>query len=110
MYVGYMLFIFCRRSFSFVIPTVIEKDGLETSEIGGVLSSFALAYSIGKFINGILVDKFSPKWLFASGLFSCGLFNLLFSFADSYHFGILWFLNGLCQGPGWPACAKILQR
>ncbi|XP_076823137.1 glucose-6-phosphate exchanger SLC37A4-like [Clavelina lepadiformis] len=110
MYIGYMLYIFNRKSFSFVIPTIVEKNELDKQSIGKVLSSTAAAYAIGKFANGVLVDRFSSRMMFAAGLFISGLANLLFSVSSPTFFSILGFVNGFTQGPGWPACAKILRR
>ena len=110
LYVGYFLYVFDRRTFGFMIPIISEKDGLNRDAIGAVLSALATAYGIGKFVCGMMVDKLSPRVMFAAGLFGCGITNLLFSVSSSSWFAFLWFLNGLLQGLGWPACAKILRR
>ena len=93
-----------------MIPTISEKDEMSNDSIGTILSSLASAYAIGKFLSGLLVDRFSSRLMFSTGLFGVGLCNLLFSIASPAWFPILWFFNGLAQGPGWPACAKILRR
>nr|CAB3266254.1 glucose-6-phosphate translocase-like [Phallusia mammillata] len=110
MYTGYMMYIFNRRSFSFVIPTVVKNEGMTMSEIGQIVSSIAMAYSIGKFVCGMLADKLSPRLMFASGLFITGIVNVAFSISEPKYFTLLAFANGLMQGPGWPACAKIVRR
>ena len=110
LYVGYFLYIFNRRSFGFMIPAISEKDEISKDAIGTTLSSLATSYAIGKFFSGLLVDKFSSRMMFSIGLFGVGLSNIMFSVASPRWFPVLWFLNGLVQGPGWPACAKILRR
>ena len=110
LYLAYFMYIFNRRSFVFVVSTIIEKDKLNHDSVGAVISSLAFAYAISKFAAGVLVDKFSPRLMLAIGLFGTGIVNILFSYSSPTWFIYLWFLNGLAQGPGWPACAKILQR
>ena len=110
LYVGYFLYIFNRRSFVFMIPTISKKEDLSDDSIGTILSSLAIAYAIGKFLSGLLVDRFSSCLMFSVGLFGVGLSNLLFSISSPFLFPLLWFFNGIAQGPGWPACAKILRR
>lgn len=78
---------------------------------GLIASSQNIAYAISKFIGGVLSDRLSSRLLFTSGLLLSGLATLLFANSDSVLlYTILWFVNGLAQGFGWPACAKILRQ
>jgi PREDICTED: glucose-6-phosphate translocase isoform 1 len=75
-----------------------------------ISSSQNVAYAISKFVGGILSDQISSRYLFSIGLISSGLFTIFFSYSDSLLFFVfLWFMNGLAQGCGWPACAKLLR-
>lgn len=79
--------------------------------VGLIASSQNLAYAISKFAGGVLSDKVSAKYLFAIGLIASGLITIIFSYSNSISvFTFLWFLNGLGQGAGWPACAKLLRE
>lgn len=79
--------------------------------VGLISSSQNLAYAISKFAGGVLSDKISAKLLFSVGLITSGLMTIIFSYSNSITaFTLLWFLNGLGQGPGWPACAKLLRE
>jgi len=110
MYIGYAFYILNRKSFTYVLPQMVEAGEITAIEAGKVLSSFSFAYTAGKFVSGVFVDQFSPTMMFTFGLCTCGLINVLFSYASVDCFIVLWFLNGLCQGPGWPACAKLLKN
>lgn len=110
LYLAYFLYIINRRSFVFLVSSIINKDKINNDSVGVIISSLAFAYAIGKFASGILVDKLSPRLLLAIGLFGTGIANLVFSFSSPSWFPVLWFFNGLFQGPGWPSCAKILRR
>lgn len=111
MFFGYTCYMLDRKSFAFIIPNISKMENLENEAIGSILSSFAMAYAIGKFGCSILVDSFSPKYMLAFGLTMCGAMNLAFSMTTSPAlYNVLWFGNGLFQGFGWPACAKLLTR
>lgn len=78
---------------------------------GLITSSQTMAYAISKFISGVLSDQISARWLFSIGLFLVGGINVVFSWTSSVSmFSLLWFINGLGQGCGWPPCGKVLRK
>ncbi|XP_029639113.1 glucose-6-phosphate exchanger SLC37A4 isoform X1 [Octopus sinensis] len=110
LYVGYGLSVFVRKSFTFVLPDVINSTGVERSQLGLVTSSQCIAYSVSKFFSGFLADQYRPKLLLQLSLIGSALTAFAFTgFNSVWMFSIFWFLNGLCQGLSWPACAKILM-
>ncbi|NXO42860.1 G6PT1 protein, partial [Locustella ochotensis] len=111
MFVGYTLYYFNRKTFSFVMPAVMAEVPLGKDDLGLITSSQSAAYAISKFISGVLSDQMSARWLFSSGLLMVGLVNVVFSWSSTVTaFAGLWFLNGLAQGLGWPPCGKILRK
>ncbi|NWV25156.1 G6PT1 protein, partial [Origma solitaria] len=111
MFVGYTLYYFNRKTFSFVMPAVMAEVELGKDDLGLITSSQSAAYAISKFISGVLSDQMSARWLFSSGLLMVGLVNVVFSWSSTVMaFAGLWFLNGLAQGLGWPPCGKILRK
>lgn len=111
MFVGYTLYYFNRKTFSFVMPSVMQEIKLDKDDLGLITSSQSLAYAISKFISGVLSDQISARWLFSIGLFMVGGINMLFSQSSTVAmFSGLWFLNGLGQGFGWPPCGKVLRK
>ena len=107
---GYAMFAYNRKGVSFVIPKLLE-EGLGNEQVGLILSSQNLAYAISKFLGGIISDRLSSRVLFSVGLLIGGLAAILFSLVDSVLlFTFAWFLNGLAQGFGWPAIAKLLKN
>ncbi|XP_065508268.1 glucose-6-phosphate exchanger SLC37A4 [Caloenas nicobarica] len=111
MFVGYTLYYFNRKTFSFVMPAVMAEVPLGKDDLGLVTSSQAAAYAVSKFVSGVVSDRASARGLFAAGLLMVGLVNVLFArSAGVAAFAGLWFLNGLAQGLGWPPCAKILRK
>lgn len=78
---------------------------------GMITSSQSLAYAISKFISGVLSDRISARWLFSIGLFLVGGINVVFSWSSAVAvFSVLWFINGLGQGLGWPPCGRVLRK
>uniref|UniRef100_A0A3Q3J817 Major facilitator superfamily (MFS) profile domain-containing protein n=1 Tax=Monopterus albus TaxID=43700 RepID=A0A3Q3J817_MONAL len=111
MFVGYTLYYFNRKTFSFVMPSVMEEIELDKDDLGLITSSQSLAYAISKFISGVLSDQISARWLFSIGLFMVGSINVFFSWSSTVAvFAALWFLNGLGQGLGWPPCGRVLRK
>ncbi|KAL8173440.1 UNVERIFIED_CONTAM: hypothetical protein K2H54_001504 [Gekko kuhli] len=111
MYVGYTLYYFNRKTFSFVMPSVMEEIDLDKDDLGLITSSQSAAYAISKFVSGVLSDQMSARWLFSSGLLLVGVVNVVFSWSSTVAlFAGLWFLNGLAQGLGWPPCGKVLRK
>ncbi|XP_030077667.1 glucose-6-phosphate exchanger SLC37A4 isoform X1 [Microcaecilia unicolor] len=111
MFVGYTLYYFNRKTFSFVMPSVIKEIELDKDDLGLITSSQSAAYAISKFISGVLSDQISARWLFSSGLLLVGIVNVIFSWSSTVAiFSLLWFFNGLAQGFGWPPCGKILRK
>lgn len=107
---GYAMFAYNRKGVSFAIPKLLE-EGLENEQLGLILSSQNLAYAISKFLGGIISDRLSSRLLFSIGLLTSGLAAALFPVMDSVTmFTLIWFLNGLAQGVGWPAIAKLLKN
>uniref|UniRef100_A0A3Q1EB15 Glucose-6-phosphate exchanger SLC37A4-like n=1 Tax=Acanthochromis polyacanthus TaxID=80966 RepID=A0A3Q1EB15_9TELE len=111
MFIGYSLYFFNRKTFSFVMPSVMEEINLDKDDLGMITSSQTMAYAISKFISGVLSDQISARWLFSIGLFVVGGINIVFSWSSTVSmFSLLWFINGLGQGCGWPPCGKVLRK
>ncbi|XP_068600742.1 glucose-6-phosphate exchanger SLC37A4b [Brachionichthys hirsutus] len=111
MFLGYSLYFFNRKTFSFVMPSVMEEIQLDKDDLGLISSSQTMAYAISKFISGVLSDRISARWLFSIGLFVVGGINIAFSWSSTVSmFSLLWFINGLGQGCGWPPCGKVLRK
>jgi MFS transporter, OPA family, solute carrier family 37 (glycerol-6-phosphate transporter), member 4 len=111
MYVGYTLAVFNRKCFSFAMPAIMQSLHLDKDQLGLISSSQNLAYTLSKFCGGVLSDRVSAKILFTVGLFFSGIFTVsLTAFQTATPFAVFMFLQGLVQGGGWPACAKILKQ
>jgi len=108
---GYAAYYITRLSFTFVAPVMRVEAGLDLTKMGVVLTIFPLAYACSKFLGGILGDLVSPKQMLALGLVVTGVINVAFGAGSSVTwFACMWAINGMFQGLGAPACAKILTN
>jgi OPA family glycerol-3-phosphate transporter-like MFS transporter len=77
--------------------------------IGSILAISAIAYGIGKFLMGSLSDRSDPRKFMAIGLFLTAMCNFVFGSVENYTVHLLlWALNGLIQGMGWPPCGRSI--
>lgn len=109
MFIGYALYYFTRKSFTYAMPGLIADLGFDKKDLGLLGSILAISYGVSKFASGILSDRSNPRYFMAFGLMMTGVFNIFFGFSSSLLlFAIFWGLNGWFQGFGWPPCARFL--
>lgn len=109
MFFGYSSYTYNRKTFAYAMPSLSE-EGLSKDSLGLIASTQMFAYAISKFSGAILSDYLSARLMFCVGLALTGFTNLVFASSSSLSiFVFSWFLNGLAQGAGWPACAKLLK-
>ncbi|NRA90523.1 MAG: MFS transporter, partial [Simkaniaceae bacterium] len=109
MYIGYALFYFTRKSFTFAMPALINDLGFDKADVGFLGSLLAITYGLSKFLSGMISDKSSLRYFMGMGLILTGVFNIFFGLSSSIIlFALFLGLNGLFQGWGSPPCAKLL--
>ncbi|MBS0287905.1 MAG: MFS transporter [Proteobacteria bacterium] len=109
-FVGYAIFYFTRKSFTFAMPYMAADLGFSKSELGLLGSILYISYGISKFVSGVMSDRSNPRFFMATGLMITGILNILFGMSSSFWlFAVFWGLNGWFQAWGWPACCKQLN-
>ena len=125
--IGYTLFYFMRKNFSFAMPGLQQDCGISKSMLGNFLFWGGIVYGLSKFVNGIVGDKVNPRKMLCLGLLACTLVNVAFGFAPQiaamlgngepgtgngaalvWTFGLLLVVNQFFQGTGFPPCAKLI--
>ncbi len=127
--IGYALFYFVRKNFSLAMPGLEADLGISKTSLGIFLTLNGLIYGLSRFANGILADRMNARWYMAIGLSLCALANFAFGFGEDVSYwitgehdgsqftntmilfmGIMWMINGLLQGTGFPPCARLLTH
>jgi len=116
--IGYTLFYFMRKNFSFAMPGLEQDCGISKSQLGDFLFASGMVYGISKFINGFIGDRVNSRRMLCIGLFACALVNAMFGFVPSFcsgrtmvwAFGVLLVLNQFFQGAGFPPCARLIAH
>ena len=127
--IGYALFYFVRKNFSLAMPGLEADLGISKTSLGVFLTLNGLVYGFSRFLNGILADRMNARWYMAVGLALCALANFAFGFGEDVSYwitgqhdgsqftntmilfmGIMWVINGLLQGTGFPPCARLLTH
>ncbi len=122
--VGYALFYFVRKNFSFAMPGLAAEYGISNTSFGVVLTIVGLVYGFSRFFNGLLADRMNARYHMSIGLALCALAS--FAFGITPHilgieigyaphtlvvaFGVLLVLNNIFQGSGFPPCARLLSH
>lgn len=100
-----------RLNYSSVMPVMIKKALIDSSQAGIISMTYFFAYGVGQFFNGLLGDKFRPQRMIFAGLFIAGLSNIGMSFAFSYHYmAVVWAINGYAQSMIWPPIIRIFAE
>ena len=125
--IGYSMFYFVRKNFSFAMPALGEAYGITNTSFGIILSLVGIIYGISKFINGFIADRANARWHLVVGLTICALLNYIFGFsADLSHWitgasqgpdfvnsmvvimAVLLVLNNIFQGCGFSPCNRLM--
>ena len=129
LFIGYALFYFVRKNLGMAIPAMEAELGISKTQLGIFLTLHSIIYGFSRFINGMLVDRFSKRKIMSLGLLLTCAVNLIICFSpklngmltllDSegkatlslvYLIGSLWVLNGYLQGMGVPPCVSLMAH
>lgn len=109
--IGYAMFYFVRKNLSVAMPAMAKDLGITKSDLGLFLTLHGLIYGVSKFANGFLGDRANARTFMAAGLLMSAIVNIFFGFSSAVvTLGLLWMLNGLVQGMGFPPCARLMTH
>ena len=57
--IGYTLFYFVRKNLGMAIPAMEAELGISKTQLGIFLTLHSIIYGCSRFVNGLLVDRFS---------------------------------------------------
>ena len=127
--VGYSMFYFVRKNFSFAMPALAQEYGITNTDFGIILTLVGIIYGVSKFLNGFIADRFNARWHLVIGLTACVVLNFLFGWSDRLSslvtgqeggpdfvgtmvviMGVLLVLNNIFQGCGFPPCNRLINH
>lgn len=125
--IGYTMFYFVRKNFSFAIPALGAEYGITDTSFGVILTLVGLIYGVSKFINGFIADRANARWHLVIALSACVVLNLAFGWSadisrlitgcsDGPDFvnamvafmAVLLVLNNVFQGAGFGPCNRLM--
>lgn len=110
MFVGWSCYMLVRTNFPSTVTSLIHHQGFSHRDIGMISSCFAVAYGWSKFAGSVICDHASPRKIFSWGLVLAGGCCLAFPLASTVVLACLvWFLEGVVQGCGWPPCVILFK-
>lgn len=105
----YSTYVMLRATFTYVAPILSANLNLSLASVGKISSAFPIAYGFSRLFTGVLVDSASPRIALGAGLLLAGLVNMTMGLASTVPvLAALWALNGLVQGVGAGASAKMI--
>jgi OPA family glycerol-3-phosphate transporter-like MFS transporter/OPA family sugar phosphate sensor protein UhpC-like MFS transporter len=109
--IGYGTFYFVRKNLSVAMPIMEHDLGISKSNLGIFLTLHGVLYGLSKFANGIFGDRCNARMFMVVGLVGSAVMNVLFGLGSAVvTLGVLWMLNGLFQGMGFPPCARLMNH
>lgn len=115
--IGYSLFYFLRKNFSFAMTGLAQDYGITKTSLGLFLTLHGVVYGLAKFANGWFSDRSRPRVFLMTGLLVCLAVNVAFGFVPLFAnttttlvtvLGILWVINGYFQSMGFAPCSKLM--
>lgn len=106
---GYIGVYLCRKNFSVAVPLIREAFGLTKEQIGMVASASTLAYMVGKFAFGPMIDRFGGRASFLLALLLVAVFGAGGGLVGSLPLlTLVYSLNRLAGSAGWGAMVKLV--
>jgi OPA family glycerol-3-phosphate transporter-like MFS transporter len=105
--VGYIGIYLCRKNFSVANPLIRQAFGLSKEQIGKVASASTLAYMLGKFAFGPLIDRLGGRIAFLLALVAVAVFGAAGGLVGSLPMlTLVYSLNRLAGSAGWGGMVK----
>uniref|UniRef100_A0A1I7UVZ9 MFS domain-containing protein n=1 Tax=Caenorhabditis tropicalis TaxID=1561998 RepID=A0A1I7UVZ9_9PELO len=106
----YFAHIYFRRLPITLLPLIREEIVLTSDDIGILVSSHALLYTIGRLLFGMASDRYSKVALLLLGLVTCAACSVGLAFSSHlWQMLIAMMLLGIVQGAGWVPATLLVQ-
>jgi sugar phosphate permease len=107
--VGYVGVYLCRKNFAVAIPLVAADLGVSRAQVGAVAGWSTLAYAVGKFLFGPVIDRFGGRRCFLLSLLGVVVFGGSGAFASGLlGLGLAYGANRFAGSLAWGAMVKMV--
>jgi OPA family glycerol-3-phosphate transporter-like MFS transporter/OPA family sugar phosphate sensor protein UhpC-like MFS transporter len=108
---GYAMFYFVRKNLGVAMPFMGKDLGITKQSLGLFLTLHGVLYGVSKCANGFLADRSNAPVFMSVALAASAVLNVCFGLSSTViAFGLIWMLNGWCQGMGFPPCARLVAN
>lgn len=106
---GYIGIYLCRKNLAVAVPMLQDAFGASKEQVGSIASVGTLAYAVGKFITGPLVDRVGARAGFLCSLAAVALLGAAGAFAPGLAVLTLFYaLNRFAGSASWGAMVKLV--
>lgn len=106
---GYIGVYICRKNFSVAIPLMRAEFGVTKQELGEVASWGTVAYVVGKFAFGPVIDRLGGRACFLASLLLVAIFGAAGGWVSSLGaLTAVYSANRLAGSAGWGAMVKMV--
>jgi sugar phosphate permease len=106
---GYMGIYLCRKNFEVANPLIRAEFGVSKERIGEIASASTLAYMVGKFTFGPVIDRYGGRACFLLALLGVAVFGASGAMAGSLgSLMLLYSLNRFAGSAGWGSMVKLV--
>ncbi|MCI6574077.1 MAG: MFS transporter [Arcanobacterium sp.] len=110
-YFGYVCAYLVRNNFKLSSEQIRIDNGWSLIQVGMILTGFTIAYGIGKFVMGMVVDNISLRKSFAGALAGSAIICIVMGFTTSvWFFFVLMLLLGMVQGVLSPGSQSMIAN
>jgi sugar phosphate permease len=107
----YVAFYLCRQNLSVILPVFTRTHMYTTLQCARLVFAFSLAYCIGQFIMGGLVDRFGGRGVLTAGMLLSASATAAMGWSSRYELLLICeIVNGTAQAAGWVGLMKMLRQ
>ena len=100
-----------RQAVGLLAPTIQEELRIDNEGLGLVFSVFYYAYTIAQFGVGLLLDRYSLRWMYGGAILAWAAASTLTGVAQSFAMLLAFrILLGFVESGNWPGAMRIVSR
>jgi ACS family hexuronate transporter-like MFS transporter len=100
-----------RQAVALLAPSIQQELGIDNAGLGWVFSVFYYAYTLAQFGVGLLLDRYSLRWLYGGAIVAWAAAATLTGLAQSFAMLLAFrMLLAVLESGNWPGAMRIVSR